>query len=76
MKYIRNVTMLGHNVWNIACSWHAVVFFDEFYESPLQRVPKETGSTMQTAIYKYVFEGKKVFDIDNLAWPANSPCAY
>jgi hypothetical protein len=65
MNYLKRVTLLGHNVWNIACSWHAVALYDEFYESPLQKVPMETGFTMQEAIYKYVFEGKKVLDIDH-----------
>jgi hypothetical protein len=47
MEYLKKVTALGHNVWSIACSWHAVALFDAFYESPFQKVPMETGSTMQ-----------------------------
>jgi hypothetical protein len=55
MEYLKKVTALGHNVWSIACAWHAVTYFDKFYESPLQKVPMEYGSTMQEAIYSYVF---------------------
>jgi hypothetical protein len=36
----------------------------------------ETGKTMQEAIYAYVFEGKKVLNIDVEPWPSNSPCAF
>lgn len=76
MNYLQRITSLGHNVWSIACSWHAVALFDNFYESPLQKVPMESGSTMQEAIYRYVFAGGKVVDIDLLPWPSNAPCAY
>lgn len=76
MNYLKRITLLGHNVWSIACSWHAVMLFDDFYESPLQKVPMESGSTMQEAIFKYVFEGTKVIDIDLSPWPSNTPCAY
>jgi hypothetical protein len=76
MEYLKKVTNLGHNVWSIACSWHAVVFFDNFYQSPLQKVPMENGLTMQEAIYQYVFAGNKVLNIDVQPWPSNTPCAY
>lgn len=76
MEYLKKITISGHNVWSISCSWHAVLYLDEFYDSPLQKVPMNTGDTIRTAISKYVFEERKVFDIDYDAWPSNKPCAY
>lgn len=39
MKYLKEITLQGHNIWSISCSWHAVLYLDEFYDSPLQKVP-------------------------------------
>lgn len=76
MEYLKKLTQLGHNIWSISCSWHATALFDDFYESPLQKVPMETGYTMQEAVYQFVFEGKKVIELDLNSWPSNTPCAY
>ena len=48
--------------------------FNNFYESPLQRVP-QGGNSMQHAVEAFVLRGEKVVDIDVEAWPANTPCA-
>ena len=76
MVFLRKMLEKGHNVWSISCSWHAVSFFDKFYESPLQKVPETTGMTMQEAIYQYVFAKNKVLQIDLAPWPENAACAY
>jgi hypothetical protein len=34
----------------VSCSWHAGVMFDEIYDSPLQKVPKNTGKTIRNAV--------------------------
>ena len=76
LNYLQKVLKSDHNIWSISCSWHAVIVFDEFYESPLQKVPETRGLTMQEAIFQFVFEGKKVLNIDVESWPANTACAY
>ena len=74
--FLKKLLEKGHNIWTISCSWHAVIQFDRFYESPLQKVPETSGLTMQEAIYQFVFQNNKVLQIDVESWPANEACAY
>ena len=53
-----------------------MAIFDDFYESPLQKVPYMKGVTMQEAIYQFVFQNNKVVEIDLLPWPGNAACAF
>lgn len=74
MNFLPELLKRGHNIWSISCSWHANIAFNNFYESPLQRVP-QGGNSMQHAVEAFVLRGEKVVDIDVEAWPANTPCA-
>jgi len=65
----------GHSIWTISCVWHAGMI-EDIYDSPLQKVPKDTGRTMRSAVESYVFEDKRIEAIDFFSWPANTPCAY
>jgi len=47
MNYLNKILERGHNIWSIGCSWHSVLMFDSFYESPFQKVPHTSGETMQ-----------------------------
>jgi hypothetical protein len=75
-KFLPKLLKYGHSIWTISCSWHAEMISDEVYDSPLQKVPKDTGRTMRSAVESFVFEGKRIEAIDFFAWPANTPCAY
>ena len=75
MKYSQEILRKGHNIWSISCSWHAGAFLDVFYESPLEKVPMQNGTTMQSAIYSFVMENQKIVEMDAVPWPKNTPCA-
>ena len=47
MAFLQKLLNKGHNIWTISCAWHATAIFDDFYESPLQKVPYLKGFTMQ-----------------------------
>jgi hypothetical protein len=44
-----------NNVWSIACSQHVYAVWGEFYDSPLQKIPESSGSTVRAAVEKFVF---------------------
>ena len=76
LKYIdQEIVPRGHSIWTISCCWHAAAHFDKYYASDLQRVPMVKGYTMNDAVYNFVMKEEKVRQIDQDAWPANSPCA-
>ena len=75
MAFLQKLLNKGHNIWTISCAWHATAIFDDFYQSPLEKVPEMKGLTMQEAIYKFVFEDSKVVEIDLVPWPENAACA-
>lgn len=50
--------------------------FDDFYDSPNQMVPGETGYTIREAVEKFVLEGERIYLVDDVAWPGNTRCAY
>jgi hypothetical protein len=52
------------------------VQFNDFYDSPNQKVPGETGYTLREAVERFVFEEKRIYMVDSVAWPGNTPCAY
>jgi hypothetical protein len=52
------------------------MFNTSFYNSPLQQVPMNSGNTMKSAVEGFVFDNKRIVNIDLLSWPANAPCAY
>jgi hypothetical protein len=64
-----------NSVWAISCSTHMYIQYDDFYDSPNQRVPGGSGYTARTAIEKFVFEGERFYLVD-VAWPGNTACAY
>ena len=65
-----------NSVWAISCSTHMYLQFDDFYDSPNQKVPGVTGYKLREAVEKFVLEGEKIYMVDDVAWPGNALCAY
>lgn len=63
-----------NSVWSISCSQHGYAYDDNFYDSPLQRIPGETGLSVRGALLGFV-RGERVAAWDEGAWPSNGPCA-
>jgi hypothetical protein len=38
------------SVWSISCSNHVYAFYDNFYDSPYQKIPTNSGKTVREAI--------------------------
>lgn len=75
-KFLPGLLKWGHSAWSISCAWHAAMYITKLYDSDLQKVPKNDGPTMRTAVEEFVLDGKRVIAVDLFAWPANTPCAY
>lgn len=54
LDYLYKLLKEGHNIWTISCSWHAVILFDRYYSSPLQKVPMNDGRTIQDAVIAFI----------------------
>lgn len=65
-----------NSVWTISCSTHMYLQYDNFYDSPNQKIPGDTGLTLREAVEKFVFDGERIFIVDSVAWPGNKRCAY
>ena len=63
------------SVWSIACSQHVYAAYNDFYDSPHQKIPALTGKTVKDAINSYVFENKLTIIYDEDGWPSNTGCA-
>lgn len=63
------------SIWSIACSNHVYACRNDFYNSPHQKVPANTGRTVKDAIEEFVFQNRQVIAFDEAAWPANEGCA-
>lgn len=48
------------SIWSIACSNHVYAFFDQFYNSPSQRIPAVTGRTVKDVVEEYVLAEHQV----------------
>lgn len=63
------------SVWSIACSQHVYAFYDDFYDSPKQKIPTTNGKTVREAVEAFVLYDQKSINIDEVAWPGNTGCA-
>lgn len=77
--YLNFITNFMHfsknNVWTIACAQHVYAVWGEFYDTPAQRVPGQTGLTVREAVEKFVLEGERINLVDQGPWPNNTACA-
>lgn len=74
-NFLGKLISYNHLIWTIDCSFHAILTFDEYYESPNFKVPMASGRTMQEAIYYWISKGTEIIEIDYVGWPHNNPCS-
>ena len=63
------------SIWSIACSKHVYACYKDFYDSPHQKIPANTGKTVRDAVEEFVFHGTKNVLFDAEGWPSNTGCA-
>jgi hypothetical protein len=64
-----------NSAWSIGCSQHGYSYTNKYYNADTERVPAKTGLTIKQAIKAFVFDNKRVVQIETQPWPANTGCA-
>ena len=61
-----------NSVWAISCANHCYGQQTRFYNSALQKV---NNDTVKAAVESFVFDQKRIVDLDDLPWPHNVGCS-
>lgn len=61
----------SNSFWTISCSADN---FNQFFNSAIERIPKEIGLTVKDAMDSFV-GGSRVLSVDDEDWPGNQPCS-
>ena len=71
-EFLKNTNNSG---WLISCSSHGYAS-NRYYNDNKEEVPHGSGNTVKKTIDQFVFERKRVLNIDMFPWPGNTPCAF